>query len=241
MKKQRKHYKPEEKVAILRRHVLEKEPISKLCNEVGLTPTVFYRWLKEFFENGVATFREKRPTNHSAEQVRIAYLEKKIQTKDEVLAELMAEYLALKKRLGNSARGLGPARHAGLDRGFRPALVREDRDQRRPVHRVARHHGQQVLRLAGTLRQGERVQRLDSPRFLAGGLGEAGRRRLRSEESAGRLPAADVHDAGCRHCGGESVQRMTRAGASGLLSKRNRPIRTIGALLPCRPGLVTGR
>src|SRR5438876_11199330 len=52
MKKQRKHYAPEEKVAILRRHLLEKETISKLCDEVGLQPTVFYRWQKEFFENG---------------------------------------------------------------------------------------------------------------------------------------------------------------------------------------------
>ena len=49
MKKQRKQYAPEEKVAILRRHLLEKEPISKLCDEVGLQPTVFYRWQKEFF------------------------------------------------------------------------------------------------------------------------------------------------------------------------------------------------
>jgi transposase len=38
MKKQRKHYTPEEKVAILRRHLLEKEPISKLCDELGLQP-----------------------------------------------------------------------------------------------------------------------------------------------------------------------------------------------------------
>jgi hypothetical protein len=52
MKKQRKHYTPEEKVAILRRHLLDKEPISKLCDELGLQPTVFYRWQKEFFENG---------------------------------------------------------------------------------------------------------------------------------------------------------------------------------------------
>ena len=43
MKKQRKHYAPEEKIAILRRHLLEKEPISKLCDELGLQPTVFYR------------------------------------------------------------------------------------------------------------------------------------------------------------------------------------------------------
>ena len=97
MKKPRKHYTGEEKVAILRRHLLEKEPISKLCDEVGLQPTVFYRWQKEFFENGAAAFEQKRPTNHSADQDRIAYLQKKIQTKDEVLAELMAEHVALKK------------------------------------------------------------------------------------------------------------------------------------------------
>ena len=59
MKKQRKHYTPEEKVAILRRHLLEKEPISKLCDELGLQPTVFYRWQKEFFENGAAAFEQK--------------------------------------------------------------------------------------------------------------------------------------------------------------------------------------
>jgi transposase len=48
MKKQRKHYTPEEKVAILRRHLLDKEPVSKLCDEIGLKPTVLYRWQKEF-------------------------------------------------------------------------------------------------------------------------------------------------------------------------------------------------
>ena len=91
MKKQRKHYAPGEKVAILRRHLVEKEPISKLCDEVGLQPTVFYRWQKEFFENGTGAFLPKARPNQSAEQERIDYLEKKIQTKDEVLAELMAE------------------------------------------------------------------------------------------------------------------------------------------------------
>ena len=69
MKKQRK----QEKVAILRRHLLEKEPISKPCDELGLQPTVFYRWQKEFFENGAAAFEQKRPTSDSAEQERIAY------------------------------------------------------------------------------------------------------------------------------------------------------------------------
>jgi transposase len=100
VKKQRKHYTAEEKVAILRRHLLEQEPVSKLCDEIGLQPTVFYRWQKEFFENGAAAFQTKARTKPRAEQERIDYLEKKIQTKDEVLAELMAEHVALKKSHG---------------------------------------------------------------------------------------------------------------------------------------------
>ena len=100
MKRQRKNYTAEEKVAILRRHLLEKVPISDLCEEQGLHPTMFYRWQKEFFENGAAAFQQKNRPNHPAEQERIEYLEKKIQTKDEVLAELMAEHVALKKTLG---------------------------------------------------------------------------------------------------------------------------------------------
>src|SRR5690349_14254737 len=74
MKKQRKHYTPEEKVAIPRRHLLEQVPISELCDKHGLEPTVLYRWQKEFFENGTAAFEPKARFNHSAEQERIDYL-----------------------------------------------------------------------------------------------------------------------------------------------------------------------
>ncbi len=100
MKKPRKHYSGEENVAILRRHLLEQEPVSMLCDEFGLRPTVFYRWQKEFFENGAAAFQQRGRTDHQAEQERIAHLERKIQRKNEVLAELMAEHVALKKRVG---------------------------------------------------------------------------------------------------------------------------------------------
>ena len=56
MKKARRNYNPREKVAILRRHLVEKEPVSDLCDKLNLQPTVFYRWLKEFFENGEGAF-----------------------------------------------------------------------------------------------------------------------------------------------------------------------------------------
>ena len=110
MKKQSEHYTPERKVAILRRDLVAGVLISNPCEELGRQPTVFYRWQKEFFENGAGAFQQRGRTNHQAEQERIAYLERKIQTKDEVLAELMREHVFLKKELGNSDRGLGSAR-----------------------------------------------------------------------------------------------------------------------------------
>src|SRR6202007_394446 len=102
MRKERKHYTAEEKVAILRRHLLDRVPVSDLCEELGLQPTVFYRWQKEFFENGAAAFQTTEHPRRQAEekQKRIEFLEKKVQTKDEVLAELMAEHIALKKSIG---------------------------------------------------------------------------------------------------------------------------------------------
>ena len=98
----RRHFSPQEKVAILKRHLLEKTPISNLCDEFGIVPNLFYRWQKEFFENGAAAFQaQERPHRQVEEkQKRIEFLEKKVQTKDEVLAELMAEHVALKKSLG---------------------------------------------------------------------------------------------------------------------------------------------
>src|SRR5882724_10887026 len=61
-----------------------------------------WRWSFAVHSSARLTLPAKtpRPTNHSADQERIAYLQKKIQTKDEVLAELMAEHVALKKDIG---------------------------------------------------------------------------------------------------------------------------------------------
>src|SRR5712675_3195230 len=104
MRKERKHFTPEEKVAILRRHLVDKVPVSELCEELGLRPTMFYRWQKELFENGAAAFQSQERPHRQVE-----FLGRKVRTKDEVLAELMAEHIALKKVLGNSNRYLGSA------------------------------------------------------------------------------------------------------------------------------------
>ena len=103
MTRSRRHFTAQEKVAALRRHLLEKTPVSDLCDQLGINPTLFYRWQKDFFENGDAAFEntgKRRKTEGEAKDRQIAALEEKLQRKNEVLAELMEEHVQLKKELG---------------------------------------------------------------------------------------------------------------------------------------------
>ena len=61
-RKQRRNYTPEEKVVILKKHLLENVPVSDLCAQSGLHPTVFHRWMKEFFENAALVFQKQSGT-----------------------------------------------------------------------------------------------------------------------------------------------------------------------------------
>ena len=104
MAKQRRHFAGTEKVAILKRHLLDKVPISDLCDELDIYPNQFYGWLKEFLENGHAAFDNGRKSKavEDANQHKIERLEARLQRKDAVLAELMEEHVLLKKSLGES-------------------------------------------------------------------------------------------------------------------------------------------
>jgi transposase-like protein len=100
MRKIRKKFSAAEKVSIMRRHFLDKVSVSDLCDEIGIAPTVFYRWQKQFFENAALTFERVNGRKAKAEAERIEFLEARIRKKDEVLGELMEEHVALKKELG---------------------------------------------------------------------------------------------------------------------------------------------
>jgi transposase len=102
MNTQRRHFAGTEKVAILKRHLVEKVPVSDLCDEHDLYPNQFYGWLKDFFENGHVVFANGRKAKavEDAQQKKIEQLEAKLARKNEVMAELMEEHTTLKKTLG---------------------------------------------------------------------------------------------------------------------------------------------
>ena len=100
----RRFHSPADKVALLRRHLLEHVPVSDLCEQAGIAPSLFYLWQREFFENGQAAFtksngRHAKKADEAKDQ-KIKALEAKLQRKDAVLGELMEEHVALKKELG---------------------------------------------------------------------------------------------------------------------------------------------
>ena len=59
----RRRFTGQQKVAILREHLIDKTPVSEVCDRHGLNPTGFYRWQKSAgggFENGATAFEARR-------------------------------------------------------------------------------------------------------------------------------------------------------------------------------------
>jgi transposase-like protein len=55
----RRNFTPEQKLAILRAHLLEGAPVSDLCDQHKIQPTQYYTWQKSFFENGAVALARK--------------------------------------------------------------------------------------------------------------------------------------------------------------------------------------
>ena len=100
MARKRKQYTGEEKLAILRKHLLEGKAVSDICDEQGLQPTVFYRWQKQLFEEGSIVFRRPNDTETKELRQQNTQLKEQLVKKDEVLVELLEEYVKVKKELG---------------------------------------------------------------------------------------------------------------------------------------------
>lgn len=100
MEGKRSRFTSQEKVRLLRRHLVDKVAVSEVCEKEGIQPTQFYQWQKQFFENGAAAFERQSTNKDRREAERVAALEAKLRKKDEVISELMEDHVKLKKELG---------------------------------------------------------------------------------------------------------------------------------------------
>ena len=96
--RERRHFSPQQKVAIVKEHLVDGKPISDLCDRHHLQLAQFYLWQKQLFENGSAAFERKTKTSGPTPAERqVEALRAKLVTKNEVIAELMEENVSLKK------------------------------------------------------------------------------------------------------------------------------------------------
>ncbi len=99
-RRRRANLTTEQKVAILREHLLEKVAVSDLCDRHGIVPSQFYTWQKQLFEGAAKAF-ERTPNGRERELDRkVERLEAQLREKNEVIAEVTQELVLSKKADG---------------------------------------------------------------------------------------------------------------------------------------------
>lgn len=96
----RANFTAAEKVAILREALLERRPVSEVCERHRIQPSQFYAWQKQFFEHGAAAFGREADRDRAELERRVQRLEAELAVKDGVIADISQEYVGLKKALG---------------------------------------------------------------------------------------------------------------------------------------------
>ena len=89
-----------DKVAILRQVLLEGQAVSKVCEEHDLSPTLFYTWQKQFFENGAAAFAKDTTAEQRTLERTVGELRQRLDQKDRVIAKVTEEFVKLKNEVG---------------------------------------------------------------------------------------------------------------------------------------------
>ena len=103
MSQTRRHFTPDQKAQIVRRHLSGREPISNLADEFGLQPSQIHNWVKLVLDQAEKAFQNGPGRPPRVEQIKdrkIEQLQAKLVQKNEVIVELMEDHVKLKKELG---------------------------------------------------------------------------------------------------------------------------------------------
>lgn len=97
MRKQKRQFRAEFKVQVLREHLENQIPVGKICEQYNIQPNLFYLWKKELFSGALETFSKKKTSK--TEEEKINRLEEKLKDKDSLISEIVEDNLRLKKKL----------------------------------------------------------------------------------------------------------------------------------------------
>ncbi len=105
MTNKRKHLSAETKLKILQEFLQKKVPVSELSEKHDINPQYIYQWQSTLFSEGSVVFERKNGANSGSQVVdrlsgEIEQLKAQLASKNEVISELMSEYVKAKKQTG---------------------------------------------------------------------------------------------------------------------------------------------
>jgi transposase-like protein len=100
----RRRHTAEQKAELLRQHVVAKKPVSEICNEAKIQPSLFYTWQRELLAGAPSLFASggRSPSREKELEKKVSRLEARVARKDQIIAEVTEEYVKLKKELGEA-------------------------------------------------------------------------------------------------------------------------------------------
>lgn len=100
-KRTRRKFSPSQKADLLRKHHVEKVPISEICNQNELQPSVLYGWQHHLWDHAALAFAEAKPSSREQQlEAENAALRARLAKKEHVIAELSEELIDAKKEAG---------------------------------------------------------------------------------------------------------------------------------------------
>ena len=96
-----RQFTAEQKVRIVKEALTTDLGVSGVCRKYDISCGLFYKWQEKFFDGALEGFRRGKDGPSSAELRKIELLEKENGRMKSVIAEIAAENIDFKKKLGD--------------------------------------------------------------------------------------------------------------------------------------------
>ena len=98
----RRQFTPEQKFKIVKEALTTDLGVSGVCRKYGVSASNFYQWQEKFFSGAIEGLKRSKTEGPTMAQLRrIAEQEQKIHRMQNVIADITAENIDFKKKLGD--------------------------------------------------------------------------------------------------------------------------------------------
>lgn len=101
-RRERRNHPPDLKATVLRRHYVDKVPLSDLCEEYDLQPSLVSYWQQQLWANAGTAFEHPGSGRERELEKKVQTLEASLVQKDAVIAWVTEEHVRLKKQVGGT-------------------------------------------------------------------------------------------------------------------------------------------